>query len=230
MVYEEILVDLSSSSPSLVLSREYISPPCESKVTEPGEVPAVHLLRTSRIINEEASLILYSRSIFVVRNHIQRPSQKELMRDLSLFFGAAQFEKKPSGVVELGQRFCQKLISDVARAFEPKRGQLPLWLFGGYYTQCEPVPGRIAEGVFPSSLGPFPGYIFPAFLREIGPSNTAKIKELEFVFPHLSRACQDFPIYAEIVRQHIRGLKKLTIRKFQVHTCNRDDTSQQAGI
>lgn len=216
MVYEEILAASCSSSPSLSLPREYKKPSRESKSTEPGEVPAVHLLRTSKKINEEASLVLYTQSLFVALNKNSRSSRRGMTMDLSLFFAAAQFEKNPSGAVELGQSFRRKLISDVAKTFKPKREQLPLWLFGGYYIQCEPVPGRTAKAGLPKSPGPFPGFIFPAFLREIGLSNTAKIKNLEFVFPCLSQACHDFPIYAEIVRQHIFGLKKLSIRKFPV--------------
>lgn len=213
MVYEELLAASSSSSPSLALPREYPEkPPCER--SESSETPAVRLLQTSKIINEEASLILYSQSSFVAQNYIPHSSPKGMMMNLSVFFAAAQFEKKPSGVVELGQRFRQKLIVDVARTFKPKREQLPLWLFGGYYIQCEPVPGRIAVGGLPGTFGPFPGFVFPAFLREIGPSNTAKIKDLEFIFPRLSRACHDFPLFAEILRQHMFGLKKLSIRKF----------------
>lgn len=212
MVYEELLKASYSSSPSLALPREYKkNPPCER--SEPGETPAVRLLQTSKIINEEASLVLYSQSSFVTQNYIPHSSRKGMMMDLSMFFAAAQFEKTHSGVVELGQRFRQKLIVDAARTFNPKREQLPLWLFGGYYIQCEPVPGRIAVGGFPKDFGPFPGFVFPAFLREIGPSNTAKIKDLEFIFPQLSRACHHFPLFAEILRQHIFGLKKLSIRK-----------------
>lgn len=216
MVYKEFLAASFSSSPSLAVSKEYKKPPPESKSTEPGDAPAVHLLRTSKVINEEASLVFYSRSFFVALNYTPRSPEKDETKGLWFFFGAAQFEKKLSGEVELGQRFRQKLIRDVARTFKPKREQLPLWLFGGYYIRFNPVAGRIWEENFPNSLGPFPGYVFPGFLRQIGPSNTANIKDLQFKFPRLSRACHDFPLYAEIVRQHIFGLKKLSIRTLPI--------------
>lgn len=213
MVYEEVLIAPFSSSPSPAFAREYKVRPRVRKIGKPRDAPAVHLLRTSKVINKEASSVLYSQSLFVALNYSPCSARKE-KKDLSLTFSAAQFEKMPSGAVELGQRFRQKLIGYVARTFKPNREQLPLWLFGGYYIRCEPVAGRIADVGFPGSLGPFPGFMFPAFLRQIGPSNTANIKNLQFSFPRLSRACHDFPLYAEMVRQYIFCLKKLSIRKY----------------
>ena len=204
MVYEEVLITPFSSSPSPALAREHHRRLRARTIGKHRVAPAVDLLRTSKVINEEASSILYSQSLFVALNHTP----------YSLTFAAAQFEKIPSGAVELGHRFRQKLIAYVARTFKPNREQLPLWLFGGYYIRREPVAGRIGDTGFPGGLGPFPGFMFPAFLRQIGPSNTANIKDLEFSFPHLSRACHDFPLYAEIVRHYIFGLKKLSIRKY----------------
>ena len=213
MVYEEVLITPFSSSLSPALAREHHRRFRVRTIGKPRVAPAVDLLRTSKVINEEASSILYSQSRFVALNHTPHSARIE-KKDLSLTFAAAQFEKIPSGAVELGQRFRQKLIGYVARTFKPNREQLPFWLFGGYYIRREPVAGRIGDTGFPGGLGPFPGFMFPAFLRQIGPSNTANIKDLEFSFPHLSRACHDFPLYAEIVRQYIFGLKKLSIRKY----------------
>ncbi|MCJ1265328.1 hypothetical protein MMC22_005204 [Lobaria immixta] len=210
MVYSEVF---QVSSSSLAWAREYEGRPT---LTEPGNVPALPLLQTCRAFSREAANVLYSERRFVVRNHVPSSSRIAMMNDLSLFFAAAQFETQPSGTVEFGQRFRQKLIRDVARTFKPTRDQLPLWLFGGYYIRCDPFSGRSAEGNPRSGLGPFPGFVFPAFLRQIGPSNTETIVKLDFTFSNLSQAYHDFSIYAEIVRQHIPKLVDLSICKFSI--------------
>lgn len=212
MIYKEVFEVSSYLSIALMLAREYQKP---SKLTKPDKAPAVHLLQTCATVSGEAAEVLYSQTLFVAENSPAR-SRIAMMKDLSLFFAAAQFEEQPSGTVELGQRFRQKLIRDVARTFKPTREQLPLWLFGGYYIRCDPCSGKTAKGGRRSGLGPFRGFSFPAFLREIGPSNTANIRNLEFDFLHVSQACHDFSIYAEIVRQYIPKLKNLSISKFSI--------------
>lgn len=215
MVYELVLIAPFPSSRSPALAREHHRRIRKRTRGKYRVCPAVDLLRTSKVINEEAALILYSQSLFVAINHTPHPAPIE-KKDLSLTFAAAKFEKISSGAVELDQRFRQKLIGYVARIFKPNREQLPLWLFGGYYIRREPAAGRRGDAGFSGGLGPFPGFMFPAFLRQIGPSNTANIKNLEFGFSHFSRACYDFPLYAEIVRQYIFGLNKLSIRKYPI--------------
>ena len=210
MIYREVF---KVSSSSRAWAREYERRP---KLTEPGKAPAVHLLQTCKAVSREAADVLYSERRFVALNYCPRSSRIAMMNDLSLFFATAQFETQPSGTVEFGQRFGQKLIRDVARTFKPTREQLPLWLFGGYYIRYDPFSGRLAEGKSRSSLGPFPGFIFLAFLRQIGPSNTKTIKNLGFTFSNLSQAYHDFSIYAEIVRQYVPNLVRLSIRKFSI--------------
>ncbi|KAL8652972.1 MAG: hypothetical protein Q9226_004038 [Calogaya cf. arnoldii] len=48
-------------------------------------------------------------------------------------------------------------------------------------------------------------------LDRIGPSNAAKIERLELTFGALPEAADIFPLFAEIIRQHIKRLRRLVI-------------------
>lgn len=126
-------------------------------------------------------------------------------------------EWEPEGlrVERLWKAARKDLVQDVGKTFDADINSLPHWLFEGYFSdvyndgKSESLGSLFSHVDLEEGLG----YQFPAFLRKIGRSNTALIQRIELVFGDLVRGAQYFPIYAEILRQHVPHLRRLLIGK-----------------
>ena len=97
------------------------------------------------------------------------------------------------------------IVRDVGRIFDPDVQSLPDWLFPNI-AEYEEEPLKVD---YDCGLG----HQFPAFLRQICPSNTAMIQGVELSFSSLPYGTDYFHIYSEILRQHMPRLRRLLIGK-----------------
>lgn len=57
------------------------------------------------------------------------------------------------------------------------------------------------------------GFYLVAFLRKIGAANASHIERIELTLGSLSNAADILPLFAEILKQHMKGLQRLAIAR-----------------
>ena len=164
-------------------------------------ISAVTLLCTCKQVYHEANALLYSHNTFTT---FYRPNGSHIPDILHVPTDDDVFNPWTA---------CEDAVAQaVSTIHDLDTSKLPAWLFGDF------MPGAVwrCAGGDPWALKPVPGYhtygfYIVGFLRKIGPSNAAKICELELTFGSLRNAADILPVYSEILKQHIKGLRKLVI-------------------
>ena len=173
-------------------------------------ISAVTLLCTCRQVYHEANALLYSHNTF---NTFCRPDGQQIWDILDLLAGEKGKQTLSNGWLVTRWTACEDAVAQaVSTIHDPDISKLPAWLFGGFMPGAVP---RCAEWD-PWVLKPVPGYdtngfYIAGFLRKIGPSSAAKIHNLELTFSSLPNAADSLPLFSEILKQHIKGLRKLVI-------------------
>ena len=160
--------------------------------------PSVQMLRVSKFVNTEATSILYTHNTFA---GLSVEENDQLYESLEM------------------HAYRANIVDAVSKIFEPNLQRLPAWLFGLHHARkCSlrdtsvwvyNVTSRDQQ-CFNEEDDAF-GFDFTRFIRQIGPSNAKKIRTVQLTFGDLPRAADRFPIYAEILKQHVTGLQKLII-------------------
>lgn len=189
---------------------------------EPGQLN-VPILGVSKSIHEEAVTVYYQETCFATS--VRFDSGLELYhRDNTLqgvplgtvhYNGGLEQEHQARRSFPAAEQATLK--ADVAKIFTSPCKDLPKWLFGGHYVR-RPLAYR---GIKRPSV---PGYSFARFLRHVGSSKAENIRHLrinalsgEQEIGHLDRACYDFPLYSEIIRQHLPNVTSVVLgMKFPV--------------
>lgn len=154
------------------------------------ETPSAQILLVSRTVYDEAHSILYINNTFTIAC---TPDMKWRACDY--------FDPK-------------NLAQDVSKIFAADDSSLPRWLFAGRYLYELDRENGFIETELPHININYDhglGYQFPAFLRQIGQLNTALIKSVQLSFTNLLHSADDFPVYAEILQQHVPRLRMLVI-------------------
>ncbi|KAI4099491.1 MAG: hypothetical protein LQ339_005918 [Xanthoria mediterranea] len=160
-----------------------------------------------------ANALLYSHNTF---NTFCRPDAQQIWDILDLLAGEKGKQTLSNGWLVTRWTACEDAVAQsVSTIHDPDTSKLPAWLFGEFMPGAVP---RCAEWDLwdPWALKPVPGYdtygfYIAGFLRKIGPSNAAKIHNLELTFSSLPNAADSLPLFSEILKQHIKGLRKLVI-------------------
>lgn len=109
----------------------------------------------------------------------------------------------------------QDLIRDVGMIFNSDTNALPSWLFSDNEAHFHKTkldkndPQSIPCDAVNYNHGL--GNLFPTFLRQIGRTNAATVRHVVLMLYDLLRGIHYFAIYAEILKQHVPGLRKLFI-------------------
>ena len=93
-----------------------------------------------------------------------------------------------------------RLSTDVAALYGREVNALPQWLLGDAF-------------VGDAAADEYIGVAFARFLREVGQENAAKVTKLKVKFMGLPDACHLMPLFAELLRRHVPGLRMLQICK-----------------
>ncbi len=185
----------------------------ECSETEQGqqrdEFPSVQILRVSKVVNAEATTILYSYNLFTALFF----EGNDQLWDVMESFGATSENFNPT--------FMSELVDAVGHMFEPDTQKLPGWLFGSKDIQDRTLQdtknwvnnSSYMRGEYSDNHDYGEGFDFSRFIRQIGPSNAAKIKKVQLIFGDLPRSADHLPLYAEILKQHVAGLEELRIGK-----------------
>lgn len=209
-IYKNLLIT-SCTQPGVPRKTRFGS---KNKGPQHDEFPCVQILRISKTINAEATTILYAYNTFTT---VFVKGNDQLYDMLEAYVGPLM--EFPPGWNPHWDAAMSGVIDAVAKIFEPDTQKLPVWLFGSRDTEDRTLQDTIKWVNSPSYMyreysddydegGAFD---FPAFLRQIGRSNAAIIRKVQLTFTDLPRAADHLPLYAEILKQHVTSLQKLTI-------------------
>ncbi|MCJ1224334.1 hypothetical protein MMC12_000979 [Toensbergia leucococca] len=210
IVYEELLVT-SCTQPGV---------PKKSLNSQFYAAPFARVLEASRTIYTEAIGILYAHNIFSTLN-IRANDNIVCFLDKS-FIGKPSTRGYSAGHTiepdwsKIWENCHQAVSDDVAKIYDEDARNLPEWLFGelsdaDFQREIINANGRAhLRHVWHYGLGG-DQIDLPPFLRQIGPLNAARIESIQICFRDLERTRCQFPFFAEVLKQHVRSLKKLKI-------------------
>ena len=217
IVYEELLVT-SCTQPGV---------PKKSLNSQFYAAPFARVLEASRTIYTEAIGILYAHNIFSTLN-IRANDNIVCFLDKS-FIGKPSTRGYSAGHTiepdwsKIWENCHQAVSDDVAKIYDEDARNLPEWLFGelsdaDFQREIINANGRAhLRHVWHYGLGG-DQIDLPPFLRQIGPLNAARIESIQICFRDLERTRCQFPFFAEVLKQHVRSLKKLKIGKTVVES------------
>lgn len=175
-------------------------------------ISAVTLLCTSKQVYYEANIFLYSHNMFTT---LYRPSAQQIHDILELLADERGLPKRgwSSDWVARQWTACHDIVAQAVSTIpDPDTSKLAVWLFGDF------APGAVSRWdewdpwALKPVLGDDPyGFYLVAFLRQIGPSNAAKIQSVELTLDSLPNAANILPLFTEILKQHVKGLQELVI-------------------
>lgn len=194
-IYEELLIT-SCSHPGV--SKHFQDLVKDDR----DEIPSVQILLVSKAVRNEANPILYSRNTY---NAVALGETEWHHVQDSFLEAHFSHDMTPTREQMLLMVPHDGIVKDVGKIFDPDAQSLPPWLFQ-LYSVAFTLDGSCDIGL---------GCQFPAFLRQIGPTNTAMIVRVELFFGTLPDASLYFYIYSEILRQHFPRLGTLLISKLR---------------
>lgn len=210
MIYKNLLIT-SCTQPGVPRKLRF-----DSKDNGPqhDELPCIQILRASKTINIEATTILYAYNTFTtlfVKGNDQ-------IYDFLEAYGGPPMDFPP-GWNPYWDAAMSGVVYAVARIFEPDIQKLPVWLFGSTDTEDRILQdtenwvnnSSYKDSEYSCDFYEGGAFDFPRFLRQIGPSNAAEIRNVQLTFGDLPRAADHLPLYAEILTQHVTSLQKLII-------------------
>ncbi|KAL8829853.1 MAG: hypothetical protein Q9170_005994 [Blastenia crenularia] len=176
----------------------------QDSAIEHETVIAVNLVRVSKQIYDEAIDVLYSRNCFTT---LYRPSNEQIWDVIEVLSG------KRDGGSTLSYAWTPlhaSVSTAVSSIYDVDCTSLPKWLFGSFAPgflstdwKWDPWQRMTYEG--------YDGFYLVVFLRMVGAHNAARITELELSLDSLPNAAGILPLFAEIIRQHMKGLRKIVI-------------------
>ena len=190
------------------------------------EAPAVQILQVSKAIKNEATSILYAWN--TITTATLRGCDDYYDTVLFRYLDDFRSSSDKKSLAKTGERNYLKafwtrakrtLARDVSMIFDPDPKQPQTWLclrpvwawFNKHEWSVPSITGLSAGRIL--DLSEDLGSHLPTFLRRVGKVNAATIRRVKLQFPDAVRCAVYFPIYAEILRQHVPRLCRLSIGK-----------------
>ena len=180
-------------------------------------VPAVHILRLSKQVNNEGTVFLYAYNTFSTCYRPTGYQIAEILEEVVKLPTTDEWDDKPlpsDSSANLWIRHRAAVAQVVSSIHDPDCTEVPKWLTGPY--PCEDYEWD------PWAYNPnfhVYGVYLVALLRRIGVANALRIERIELTLGSLQNALDILPLFSEILRQHVKGLQLLVVGKSLLYFC-----------